>query len=312
VMVGVALETERSLWSRAYEWLTMPMFTVGTSILSPASLIKFALFLVALVWVSIRLRRALRDRFLPRLQVDASAAETLGNMTGYTIIVLGLLVGLQTLGVKLSALHVVFGALGIGVGFGLQTIASNFVSGVIILMEKPIQIGDRVQLGELHGRVEKIKIRATEIVTNDNIAVIVPNSEFISQRVVNWSRGGNRIRVRVPVHVAYGSDPERVRQALLEATNRVDEVLKNPAPEVRLTRFGESSLDFELLGWTSEMLHRRGAFISRVNFAVLESLEKHGLEVPYPHRNVTLEWSSPEPAPVAASAVGAPRGARGD
>jgi len=291
-------ESSGSFWSRAYEWLTAPMLTVGTSIVSPASLIKFSLFLVVLVWASIRLRRALRDRFFPRFQVDVSVAETLGNMTGYAVFFLGLLVGLQTMGVKLSALHVVFGAVGIGVGFGLQTIASNFVSGVIILIEKPIQIGDRIQLGELHGRVQRIKIRATEIVTNDNIAVIIPNSDFISQRVFNWSRGGNRIRVKIPVHVAYDSDPDRVRQALLEAADGLDVVLKDPAPEVRLTRFGDSSLDFELLGWTSEMLHRRGAFISCVNFAILESLKKHGLEVPYPHRTVTVEWSSPGPVSV--------------
>jgi len=288
-----AIEASGSLAGRLYSWLTAPLLSVGDSSLSAASLLKFVVFVVVLVWASIRIRRALRNRWLPRLQVDPSVAETLGTMTGYAVLVLGLLVGLQTLGVKLSALHVVFGALGIGLGFGLQTIASNFVSGLIILGEKPIQIGDRIQLGELHGRVARIKIRATEIVTNDNISVIIPNSEFISQRVVNWSRGGNRIRVRIPVRVAYGSDPKRVREALLEAANGLDALLKDPAPDVRLTGFGESSLDFELLAWTSEMLQRRGAFISMVNLAVLDALNRHGLEIPYPQRTVTMNWTAP-------------------
>jgi small-conductance mechanosensitive channel len=146
-------------------------------------------------------------------------------------------------------------------------------------------------------------MRATEVLTNDNIAVIVPNSEFISQRVINWSRGGNRIRVRIPVSVAYGSDPDDVRRALLEAAEGVEAVLNDPAPDVRLTRFGDSALEFELLAWTREMLQRRGAFISRVNFAVLQSLKRHAIQIPLPQREVTVHWpdgGTPEPPPAEA------------
>lgn len=281
-------------WLRAANaWLTAPLFTIGDAAFSVASLLKFLLFVVLVVWLSRWFRRWLTRRMFPRLHVEVGTAEALANMVGYLMIALGLLVGLQATGIELSALTVLFGALGVGVGFGLQTIASNFVSGIIILMERPIQVGDRIQLGELHGRVSRVKIRATEILTNDNIAVIVPNSEFISQRVINWSRGGNQIRIRVPVHVAYGSDLDQVREALLEAAGSLDVVLKDPKPEVRMTGFGDSALEFELLGWTRELLHRRGAYISRLNFAIHETLKGHGIEIPFPRRDVHLRSAVP-------------------
>jgi small-conductance mechanosensitive channel len=286
-----------SLASRLYAWLTTPLFTLGGADVSAAGVLKFLVFVAIVFWLGLKLRRALRRRILPRLQVDPGVADTLSNIAGWTAIGVGILVALQTIGLKLSTLNVVFGALGIGVGFGLQTVVSNFVAGIIILVERPIQIGDRIQLGELHGRVARIRFRATEVITNDNIAFIVPNSEFIAQQVINWSRGGNRIRVRIPVHVAYGSDPEVVRRALLDAADQLDVVLKEPKPEVRLTAFGESSLQFELLGWTSEMLQRRGAFISRVNFAILGSLSRHGIAIPFPQRDVTVRWSGSTEGP---------------
>lgn len=279
-----------AFWIRARDFLTAPILTIGESAFSLTHVLKFILFAILLLWVSIQLRRALNRRIFPRLQVESGAADTLSNIVGWVVLVFGLLVGLQTAGVKLSALNVVFGAIGIGIGFGLQTVAANFVAGVIILIERPIQVGDRIEVGSLHGRVTRIKLRATEVLTNDNIAVIVPNSEFISQRVINWSRGGNRIRVRIPVHVAYGSDPDVVRRALFEAADGLEVVLKDPAPEVRLTGFGESALQFELLGWTREMLQRRGAFISRVNFAVLDALRRHDIRVPLPQREILVHW----------------------
>ncbi len=285
-----AASAPTSLWPQVYAWLTQPMFTLGDATLSPASVLKFLVFLAAVLWLGFALRRGLKTRVFPRFQVDAAVSDALGSMAAWAIIALGLLVGLQTLGVRLATLNVIFGALGLGIGFGLQPIASNFIAGIIILIERPIQIGDRIQIRELHGRVTQIKFRATEVVTNDAISVIVPNSEFISQQVINWSRGGNRIRVRVPVHVAYGSDPETVRRALLEAAAGLEVVLEEPKPEVRLTAFGESAMNFELLGWTTDLLQRRGAFISSLNFAIYDSLARHGVEIPFPRRDVTVRW----------------------
>jgi small-conductance mechanosensitive channel len=280
---------EKSWYARLYAWLTEPLFTIGDASFSTANLLKLLLFAAVLVWAARAVRRILQRRVFPRTQMDRETALAFSTLIYYGLLVLGLLVGLQAAGIDVSALTVLAGALGVGIGFGLQTIASNFVSGLIILFEKPVRIGDRIQVADLHGRVARIGARATEIVTNDGISVIVPNSEFVSQRVVNWSLGEDRIRIHVPVGVAYGSDPEKVRQALLEAASSVDAVLRDPPPRVRFRAFGESALEFELLGWTKELLHARGEFVSRLNFAIHDSLKRHGIEIPYPQRVVHLK-----------------------
>ncbi|MEE9291946.1 MAG: mechanosensitive ion channel domain-containing protein [Acidobacteriota bacterium] len=280
----------------AYEWLTYPIFTVGQAIFSATSLLKLLIFVVFLFWMARLSRRLLYRRLFPRLNLETGVAHALSTLSSYALIVLGLLVGFQAAGIDLTSLTVLFGAIGVGIGFGLQSLAANFISGLIVLIERPIQVGDRIQIGDLNGRVIAINFRATELLTNDLIAVLVPNSEITSLQVINWSRGGDRIRIKVPIGVAYGSDIERVRRALLEAAERTGAILKNPEPRVRLTGFGDSSIDFELLGWTRELLHRRGEFISRVNFAIHEALARHGIEIPFPQRDLHLR--SPIPLPV--------------
>ena len=288
------LSTEASEWlSWIYLWFTEPLFTIGDSAFSASDILKILFFFVLITWAARFTRRLLIQRVFPRAHVDLGTAHAVANIVSYIIITLGLLVGLQASGIDLSTLTVIFGAIGVGVGFGLQTIVSNFISGLIILFERPIKVGDRIQVGDLTGRVFRIRARATEVVTNDGIAVFVPNSEFISQQVINWSHGSDRIRIRVPVGVAYGSDIYQVREALLEAASNVNVVLKDPPPTVRLTGFGASSIDFELLGWTTELLHYRGQFISRVNFAIHDALEKHGIQIPFPQRDLHLRTALP-------------------
>ena len=277
-------------------WLMQPRFQLGESTFSAFSLVKLVVYLVLVIVLARLLRRFLARRLFPRFHMETGMAYALASITFYAILVIGLMVALQTSGIRLQAVTVILGALGIGVGFGLQQIAANFVSGLIILMERPVQVGDRIEIGRLHGRVMRVKLRATEVLTNDNIAVIVPNAEVTTQQVINWSRGGNQIRVRIPVTVAYGSEPETVRGALLEAADSVPAALKTPPPRVRLAEFGESGMRFELLSWTTELLHQRGEFISRVNFAIHASLKRHGIAVPLPQREVTVR-RAPRQAP---------------
>lgn len=279
----------------AYRWLTEPLFTVGDAAFSAAGLLKLLVYFAILVWVARLLRRALAKRVFPRAHLDVGTSEAIAGITFYVVVTLGTLVGLQVSGIDLSTLTVLLGAIGVGLGFGLQTIVSNFISGLIILFEQPIRVGDRVQLGDLDGRVSRIGARATEIVTNDEICVIVPNSEIISQRVINWSHGEDRIRIPVPIGVAYDSDVEQVRSALLEAALSVDAVLQEPPPIVRLKAFGDSAIEFEVLGWTRELLQARGEFISRVNFAIHAALKKHGIAIPFPQRDLHVKSSSPLP-----------------
>jgi small-conductance mechanosensitive channel len=227
------------------------------------------------------------------MHVDRGLAYALSNIVFYLLITLGLFVSLEATGVDLSSITVLFGALGIGVGFSLQSIVSNLVSGLILLLERPIQVGDHIEMGKLHGTVTRIRMRATEVLTNDNIAVIVPNNELTGQQVINWSRGGDTMRVRIPIGVAHDSDVKQVVRALMEAADNTGEMLKHPAPHVRLTGFGDSSLNFELLGWTRELLHRRGLLISKVNYAIHDALKKHGISIPYPQRDLHLRSAIP-------------------
>jgi small-conductance mechanosensitive channel len=204
------------------------------------------------------------------------------------MLLLGGIVALETLGVSVGALTAFGAALGVGLGFGLQDIAKNFVSGLILLVERPIQVGDRIELGNVSGDVVEIRTRATVIRTNDDVHLIIPNSKFISDTVTNRSFGHPRVRYRIPIGVGYGSDPREVEQALIEAARGVDGVLPEPPPSVLFHEFGESALSFELLCWTSKMLHRPGAFRSELNFAIHAALKARGIEIPFPQRDLHI------------------------
>jgi small-conductance mechanosensitive channel len=201
---------------------------------------------------------------------------------------------LQTAGIDLTTLNILAGAVGIGVGFGLQNIANNFISGLIILFERPIKIGDRIVVGEIEGDVVSIDARSTTVLTNDNIAIIVPNSKFITENVINWSHNDPKIRFRIPITVAYGTETRLVERLLLEVAAENNDVLNDPAPGVRLIEFGDNGLHFELRAWTTALLHRRGLLVSALNFAIYDKLREHGIEIPFPQRDIHIR-SSPSP-----------------
>ncbi len=294
-MQGTTTDTLREWASTFYFWVTQPLFSFGDASISVGTLLKLGFLFAMVALVAGTVRRLLARRIFPRLRIERGLAYALSNIAFYIFVVLGTFISLEATGVDLSAITVLFGALGVGIGFGLQTIVSNFVSGLILLLERPIQVGDHIEMGSLHGTVTRIQMRATEVLTNDNIAVIVPNNELTGQQVINWSRGGDTIRIRIPVGVSYGSDVKKVSAALMEAAAAVPEMLKHPAPHVRLTGFGDSSIDFELLGWTRELLQRRGLFISRVNYAIHEALRQNGIEIPFPQRDLHIRTSIPLP-----------------
>ncbi|TVQ87691.1 MAG: mechanosensitive ion channel family protein, partial [Bacteroidetes bacterium] len=200
---------------------------------------------------------------------------------------------IQSAGIDLSFLAILAGALGVGIGFGLQNITNNFVSGLVILIERPVKVGDRIELtnpaGEtINGDVINISARASTIMTNDNIAVIVPNSNLISSTVINWSYNDRRVRFRFPVGVHYKEDPEKVRKLLVEVALANDAVLKTPLPDVQFVKFGDSSLDFLLRVWTSKYIHRRGYLKSELYYAIHKKFKEHNIEIPYPQRDLHL------------------------
>lgn len=265
------------------------LVSFGSVTVTPETLLYLLVLTVLLFWFSKRFTRFLIERLLGKTQLDIGARVAIGTIARYLILFVGLLVILQSAGIDLTAFNVLAGAVGIGVGFGLQNIASNFISGLIILLERPVKVGDRIEVGDIDGKVIAIGARSTRVRTNDNITIIVPNSNFIEQNVINWSFEDQSVRFRLPIGVAYESDLGLVKKLLLEVAAENADVLKDPGPAVRLIEFGDSSINLQLWVWTRDKLHRRTVFLSALNFAVWEKFAEHGIEIPFPQRDLHVK-----------------------
>src|SRR3989441_1317122 len=244
--------------------------------------------LVTVFWFSSGTKRFLFNRLLAQSGLDRSLQYAIAQVVSNIVLVVGIFIVLENTGIHLAALTVFAGAVGVGVGFGLQNIASNFISGLVILAERPITIGDRVEVAGIAGQVEHIRARSTVIRTNDNIMMIVPNTKFIDSPVTNWTYGDRRVRFRIPVGAAYGSDVNKVRDALLAVAHENPHTLKEPEPSVFLKQFGDSSIDFKLMVWSSEMSARPSRYRSDLNFAIVEKFREAGIEFPFPQRDVHI------------------------
>src|SRR5213083_1637735 len=256
--------------------------------LSLVQIFLLVAFLVGVFWFSSGTKRFLFNRLLAQSGLDRSLQYAIAQVVSNIVLVVGIFFVLENAGIHLAALAVFAGAVGVGVGFGLQNIASNFISGLVILAERPITIGDRVEVAGILGTVRQIRARSTVIVTNDNIAIIVPNSKFIDSPVTNWTYGDPRVRFRIPVGVAYGSDIAKVREALLAAASENANTLKDPAPSVFLKKFGDNSIEFELVVWSSEMSARPSRYRSDLNFAIEHKFREAGIELPFPQRDLHI------------------------
>jgi small-conductance mechanosensitive channel len=268
---------------------------VGGVEFTPVSLLLGLVLIVGLaVGVSL-LKRVLRERVLPRVGFSRPAAAAVSTLTGYFVLLVGLLSVLPIVfpGFNLNTLSVILGAISFGIGFGLRNIADNFVSGLILLVEQPIKVGDRIEAAGTNGEVVEIRARSTVVRTNDNIEIIIPNSQLISEQVTNWSHSDARVRMKIPVGVHYRSDVRAVEQALVAAARRCDAVLEQPAPSVRFLEFGDSSLNLELRVWTERLTHRPGLLRSELNFLIWEEFKKAGIEIPYPQRDLYVKELPP-------------------
>jgi small-conductance mechanosensitive channel len=248
--------------------------------------------LLGVFWISARTKSFLFNTLLVNSGLDRSLQYAISQIVSNIVLVAGVFIVLDNTGIHLGTLAVFAGAVGVGIGFGLQNIASNFISGLVILAERPITIGDRVEVAGITGQVQQIRARSTVILTNDNITMIVPNTKFIDSPVTNWTYGDPRVRFRIPVGVAYGSDVNKVREALIAAGRSIPHVLEDPAPSVFLTQFGDNALNFELVVWSSEMSHRPSRFKSDLNFAIEEKLREAGIEIPFPQRDLHIRSGS--------------------
>lgn len=268
--------------------LHWPIFQTGATKVTLWSLVYLSVLVMALLWVARRVQMWLVKGPWLTSRLDASARHAVATLARYAVLLIGVLAIAQTAGIDLTTFNVLAGAVGIGVGFGLQNVVSNFIAGVIIMFERPIKIGDRIVVNGVEGNVVEIGARGTTVLNNDNIAIIVPNSMFITENVVNWKYNDDKVRFRIPVSVAYGSDARQVERLLLEVAANDPDVLKDPEPRVFFTAFGDDGLLFELRAWSSSLIDRKGRLISQLNFAIYDRFQREGIEFPFPQRDLHL------------------------
>ena len=266
---------------------------IGQTRLSVTSIAVAAAIVVVSTLFARYLRVVLRDKVLPALQLPVNAEFLFLRFVQLIVITFGVLVAVNLIGFNMNSVLVALGGLSIGIGFGLQNIASNFVSGVIMVFERPIKIDDRVTVGGTYGIVKAINMRSTVVTTPEDIDIIIPNSKFISETVTNLTHDNTRTRIKVPVGVSYESDEDLVKKVLLEVANSHPEIIKemNPnlpdvvPPFVRFIRFGDSSLDFEMLAWIPNVM-RRLEIISDLHFMIRKKFREHEIVIAFPQRDV--------------------------
>jgi len=267
-------------------------YTFGKIKGSVLTLITGALIFVLALLLSRTLSKLLQHRIAKKAYLDPGLHYTIGRLTQYLIISIGLLVALSFgVGLDLTSVAVIFTALSVGIGFGLQYLAADIASGFILLFERPVRVGDRISVGKEEGDVQSINLRTTVMTTNDRVSVIVPNSQLVREHLINWSYGDPRARIAIPVGVAYGSDVDLVTRTLLEAAKDVDNVLRDPPPKIQFLNFSDWSLDFRLLVWTNRpRLHTQ--IRSDINFRIERLFREAGIEIPFPQTELRLRDGS--------------------
>ncbi len=264
-----------------------PLFDLGGSDFSLIRLLLIVGLLIGLIIASNYITDLLRTRILQVTRMNRGSQEVILTITKYGFIFLGTIILLQSNGINLTSLALFGSVLGVGIGFGLQDIARNFASGLVLLFERSVQVGDYIQVGDHEGTVEIVRARSIVLKTLDRISIIVPNSRLLTDEVVNWSHNNSASRLHLPLGVAYGCDVNKVKTILLTAADEHLEVLRNPKPQVFLTEFGDSSINFELLIWISDP-SRQMPIKSELYFAIETLFREQEVEIPFPQRDLHL------------------------
>ena len=287
----VLLENWKDFLKRLWHYLD-DHHRIGNLDVSATTLVEgLFIFFVALL-LSRTLSTLLQRRIAKRAYLDPGLRYTLGRLTQYLIVTIGVLSALSAaFNVPLTSIAVIFTALSVGIGFGLQYIAADIASGFILLFERPVRVGDRISVGKEEGDVQSINLRTTVMTTNDRVSVIVPNSKLVREHLINWSYGDPRARIAIPVGVAYGSNVDLVTETLLKVVDDVDNVLRDPPPKVQFLRFGDWSMDFRLLVWTNRpRLHTQ--IRSDLNYRIERLFRHAGIEIPFPQTELRFRDGS--------------------
>jgi potassium efflux system protein len=273
-------------------FLRRPLIRLAGGVITPGALLVGLLIVMATVVLSAIVGRGLR-RILNRRGLSPGALFATVKIVRYVLTLIGLLVAIDSIGLSLSAVLAASTVLLVGIGFGLQNIAQNFISGLIVLFEQPIRPGDFIKVGDAYGIVDAIGLRATRVITRDQVTIIVPNSELVTTQVINHSIPTSNLRIAISVGVAYGSDTDLVRKTLLAVAPSHAQILTEPAPEVRFEEFGDSSLDFSLLVWISDPREDRRVS-SDLRFDIERRFRAVGIEIPFPQRDLHVRSTSSE------------------
>jgi len=277
----------KEILSGAKKIITTTLFEINQTPVNLLSILLFLGVMVSFFVLSRILNRLILRRILLKMQIEEGTRYTMMRINHYIIMIVGIILAFQFIGINLSGLAVIFGLLSVGIGFGLQNVTSNFVSGLILLLERPIKIGDRVTIGDAEGDVMEIKMRSTTIRTLNNITYIVPNTDFVSSQVINWSHGDPKIRLDIKVGVSYNSDLDSVIAALEHVARENSQVLEQPRPHVLLWEFGDSSWNMELQVWIKDPYQYR-RIRSDLNCAIVREFRARQIEIPYPQRDFHL------------------------
>jgi small-conductance mechanosensitive channel len=282
-------------WKQLDAVLTQKLFQIGEHPVTVSGVFVFLLLVLATLVFAHLAERLLVRRLFKHYGLRKGLDMAIGRLVKYAVIAVGVLISFQTIGVQMDSVAVIFGFLSVGIGFGLQNLTSNFISGILLLVERPVKVGDRIYVDGVAGDITDIRIRATVVRTLDNVCIIVPNSKLIEEKVTNWSYDNDILRVHVDVGVAYGSDVERVRQILLTVAQDHKEVLGEPEPKVFFMEFGDSSLNFTLFAYIHDLRNAFGVR-SDLRFAIDKAFRENGIEIPFPQRDIHMK-SMPAPPP---------------
>jgi potassium efflux system protein len=273
--------------AKFYDIFTAQILDIGGTKFSIASIALLLGLLILAFFLSKLISETIRRAFLSRFRINRGLQEAITVFIKYFLITLSCTIILQTAGVNLSSLAVVAGVIGIGIGFGLQNLSSNFISGVVLLFEQTLKVGDYIEIGELKGVIEKISIRSTILRTDDDLFVIVPNQRLIEHNTVNWSYRGHTCRIHIPITVAPDTDLLILTEALLTAARHEPYVLQNPSSEVRFQKFNRDALEFELLAWINDP-NENETVRSSLNFRIAYEFKERGIKIPLPTREIVL------------------------
>ncbi|MFH1283352.1 MAG: mechanosensitive ion channel domain-containing protein [bacterium] len=276
--------------------LYLTIITINNTHVTVLSLFLFIFLLFFLILAANFISKVVMKKVLSRFMFDKSVNYAISRIIYYMLVFASVVFAFQFIGIDFSGLVVVFGFLSVGIGFGLQNITSNFVSGIILLLERPVKIGDRVSVGTNEGDVLEINMRSTIIRSLENISIIVPNSDLIASPVINWSHGDKKVRLGINVGISYQSDVAKAMNVLLEVAKNNKDVLKSPEPFVRFMEFGDSSLNMLLGAWIDDPKDFYSVR-SDLNCAIVEEFRKHKIEIPFPQRDVNFRYPIPASSP---------------